>query len=220
MSNTFELFVFDWDGTLMDSIEHIVSSLSAAAADTKMEDLGQHRYRDIIGLGLAEAMHALYPDATEHDQQLLCERYRHHFLDRNKAQSALFDGAHEMLSSLREKDVKIAVATGKARIGLNRVFDETGYGDFFHASRCADESGSKPQPHMLHELMSELDVAPEKTIMIGDTTYDMQMANNAGTAGLAVSYGVHDCEQLMQHEPLACCKDIDELTHWLHTHST
>jgi len=219
MSNNFELLVFDWDGTLMDSVEHIVSSLSAAAADTKMEDLGVDRYRNIIGLGLAEAMYALYPDATENDQQRLCERYRHHFLDTNKAQSALFDGAHEMLCSLKDKDVKIAVATGKARVGLKRVFDETGYGDMFHASRCADESGSKPQPHMLHELMDELDVTPEKTIMIGDTTYDMQMACNAGTAGLAVSYGVHDCKQLMQHDPLACCRDVNELTHWLLAHS-
>jgi len=219
MSSTFELFVFDWDGTLMDSVDHIVASLSAAAADTDMVDLGHQRYRDIIGLGLAEAMHALYPDATEDDTTRLCERYRHHFLDKNKAQSALFEGTHEMLCGLKEKDIKIAVATGKARIGLDRVFEETGYGDMFHASRCADESGSKPKPHMLHELMSELGVSPENTVMIGDTTYDMQMASNAGTAGLAVSYGVHNCEQLLKHNPLACCNNVNELSRWLHSHS-
>ena len=219
MSKTFELLVFDWDGTLMDSVEHIVASLSAAAADTKMADLGHQRYRDIIGLGLSEAMYALYPDATEDDQARLCERYRHHFHDKRKGQSSLFEGTHEMLCGLKDNDIKIAVATGKARVGLDRVFEETGYGDMFHASRCADESGSKPKPHMLHELMIELGVAPENTIMIGDTTYDMQMASNAGTAGLAVSYGVHSREQLMEHKPLACCNNVNELSQWLHSHS-
>ncbi len=219
MNKQFELYIFDWDGTLMDSVDHIVSSLSAAAADTNMEDLGHHNYRNIIGLGLSEAFEALYPDANKAQQEALTERYRHHFFDTSKGKSTLFDGTDAMLTSLNTKGVKMAVATGKARRGLNRVFDETGYHTLFHASRCADESGSKPDPAMLHELMQELNVAPEKTLMIGDSTYDMQMANNAGIDCVAVSYGVHGCKQLAQYSPLTCCENIVELNDWLHEHS-
>lgn len=215
----FELYVFDWDGTLMDSVDHIVASLAAAAADTNMENLGNERFRNIIGLGLAEAFKDLYPNAGKDQLEGLSERYRHHFLDGTKGKSALFDGTDSMLTSLKAKGLKIAVATGKARRGLNRVFDDTGYHDLFHASRCADESGSKPAPTMLQELMIELDISPEKTLMIGDSTYDMQMANNAGVDCLAVSYGVHGCKQLQKHTPLACCENILELNDWLHAHS-
>jgi len=219
MNKQFELYVFDWDGTLMDSIDHIVSSLSAAAADTNMEDLGHDNYRNIIGLGLTEAFYALYPNANEAQKEALSERYRHHFFNMSKNQLMLFEGIDDMLTSLKLKGTKMAVATGKARRGLNRVFDETGYHSMFQASRCADESGSKPDPAMLHELMSELNVSPERTLMIGDSTYDMEMAKNAGIDCLAVSYGVHDCKQLTKHAPLACCENIFELNDWLHAHN-
>jgi len=219
MNKQFELYIFDWDGTLMDSVDHIVSSLAAAAADTDMEDLGPEKYRNIIGLGLVEAFNALYPHADQFQQDALSERYRHHFLDVTKGQSSLFDGVDTMLNNLKNTGVKMAVATGKARRGLNRVFDQTGYHGLFHASRCADESGSKPDPAMLHELMAELNVTPSQTLMIGDSSYDMQMANNAGVDCLAVSYGVHSCTELNKHKPLACCGDIIELNNWLHEHS-
>jgi len=218
MSKRFELLIFDWDGTLMDSVDHIAASLAAAAVDINLEDLGQQRYKGIIGLGLAEAMAALYPDAGSEVQEALCERYRHHFLDASKGQSNLFEGTHDMLTSLKSSGSKMAVATGKARRGLNRVFDETGYHSMFHASRCADESGSKPHPNMLHEIMSELNISPDKTLMIGDSRYDMQMANNAGIDCLAVSYGVHGCQELEQHAPLTCCENITQLSDWLHMH--
>ena len=218
MNKQFELLIFDWDGTLMDSIEHIASSLAAAAADVNLDDLGQQRYKGIIGLGLAEAMTALYPNADSNTQDALCDRYRHHFFDTSKGESSLFEGTHEMLTSLKAKGSKMAVATGKARRGLNRVFDDTGYHSMFHASRCADESGSKPDPTMLHEIMSELNVSADRTIMIGDSIYDLEMANNAGVDSIAVSYGVHECQTLLQHMPLACCKNITELSNWLHMH--
>jgi phosphoglycolate phosphatase len=219
MKHAFELLVFDWDGTLMDSVEHIVASLSAAAVDTGLEELGQHRYRDIIGLGLQEAMQALYPQAGEAETAALCERYRYHYVEASKVQSELFEGALELLHGMRDRGLKLAVATGKGRVGLDRVFADTGYGEFFHASRCSDESGSKPQPHMLYELMQELNVDPGRTLMIGDTEYDMAMARNAGTHGLAVSYGVHGCERLQQHAPLACLPSMQELSSWLHAHT-
>jgi phosphoglycolate phosphatase len=220
MTQEFELLVFDWDGTLMDSVEHIASSLAAAATDIGMEDLGQQRYRDIIGLGLKEAMQALYPQAGEAETLALCERYRYHYVEASRVKSDLFAGALEMLHVMRNKGLKLAVATGKARIGLDRVFADTGYGELFHASRCSDESGSKPQPHMLNELMQELNVDAGKTLMIGDTEYDMAMARNAGTHGLAVSYGVHNCERLHKHKPLACLASMDELSGWLHAHTS
>ena len=219
MKHEFELLVFDWDGTLMDSVEHIVASLSAAAVDTGLEDLGQHRYRDIIGLGLKEAMQVLYPQADQLATETLCERYRYHYVEVNRVKSELFDGAVALLQAMRDRGLKLAVATGKGRVGLERVFTDTGYGDFFHASRCSDESGSKPQPHMLHELMQELNVEPARTLMIGDTEYDRAMARNAGTHGLAVSYGVHDCERLQQHRPLACLSSLEKLSSWLHAHT-
>jgi len=218
MDKQFELLVFDWDGTLMDSVDHIASSLAAAAADIDLDDLGEKRYRGIIGLGLNEAMVALYPDADTTVHQALCDRYRHHFVDSSKDPSALFAGTHEMLSSLKAKGPKMAVATGKARRGLTRVFDETGYHSMFHTSRCADESGSKPNPNMLHEIMSEMNITPDKTLMIGDSSYDMQMAKNAGIDCVAVSYGVHECHELKQHTPLVCCEDVAELSDWLHAH--
>lgn len=220
MKHKFELLVFDWDGTLMDSVEHIASTLAVAAADLGMKDLGHARYRDIIGLGLKEAMLALYPEAGEAETEALCERYRYHYVQVNKIQSELFAGASEMLNELRDKGLKLAVATGKARSGLDGVFKDTGYSDFFHASRCADESGSKPEPHMLNELMQELDVDASNTLMIGDTAYDMAMAQNAGTKALAVSYGVHDCKRLLEHSPLGCLPDINELSAWLHAHTS
>ena len=219
MNKQFELYIFDWDGTLMDSVDHIVASLSAAAVDSNMDDLGHESYRNIIGLGLSEAFQALYPDATQEQQDALTERYRHHFFDSSKGKSTLFNGTDDMLSSLNAKGVKMAVATGKARRGLNRVFDETGYHTMFHSSRCADESGSKPDPTMLHEIMAELNVSADKTLMIGDSTYDLQMANNAGVDCVAVSYGVHGCQQLDKHKPLICCENILELNDWLHEHS-
>lgn len=219
MKAKFELLVFDWDGTLMDSVEHIVASLAAAARDINAPTRHHSELRDIIGLGLREALDRLYPQMDDDEITHLCERYRYHFVEASTVQSSLFSGAEQMLGELQNKGLKLAVATGKARVGLQRVFDDTGYGDYFSSSRCADESGSKPKPHMLHELMQELSVPAEKTLMIGDTAYDMEMAHNAGTASLAVSYGVHDCERMGRYSPLDCVHSIDELGAWLHAHT-
>lgn len=219
MQSKFELLVFDWDGTLMDSVEHIVSALIAAAKDINAPERHHTELRDIIGLGLREALDRLYPEMNDDEITHLCDRYRYHFVEANTVHSSLFHGVEKMLLNLQSNGLKLAVATGKARAGLQRVFDDTGYGNFFHTSRCADESGSKPQPHMLHEIMSELSVPAEKTLMIGDTAYDMEMAHNAGTASLAVSYGVHDCERMGQFSPLDCVHSIEELECWLYTHT-
>jgi phosphoglycolate phosphatase len=150
----------------------------------------------------------------------LTARYRHHFLEVNQTPSLLFDGAKTMLHELHDQGHFLAVATGKGRHGLNMVFDETGTGDYFHVSRCADESFSKPHPEMLMYIMDYLGVEADDTLMIGDTEYDLQMANNARVKSVAVSYGVHDKQRLLDQQPVACVDSIDELRDWLQNNYT
>jgi len=215
MSGRFKLLVFDWDGTLMDSEARIVACMRDAARDLDLEVPDRGRVRNIIGLGLAEAVRDLFPGQDESIVPRMVERYRYHFLQANNTPSELFEGADEVLHTLADQGYLMAVATGKGRQGLNKVLDETGLGQLFHATRTADETFSKPNPEMLFQVMDELGADPEQTLMIGDTEYDLLMAKNARVPGLAVSYGVHAAERLMQHDPLGCLDDITELTGWL-----
>lgn len=214
----FELLVFDWDGTLMDSQAKIVSCLQAAIRDLQLPPLGVEALSNVIGLGLAEAVNTLYPGSDVKLQQAMSDRYRHHFLVSDTTPSTLFSGAGEVLQSLAAQGYLLAVATGKGRQGLDKVLEETGLAELFHATRCADETFSKPHPQMLFELMDHLGAEPAATLMIGDTEYDMEMARNARTAALAVSYGVHAQERLLRHEPLGCLHSISELPQWLDQH--
>ena len=211
----FKLIVFDWDGTLMDSEAKIVASARAAITDLSVPPLANERIRNIIGLGLREAVECLFPEGDEAFHRQFVERYRYHFLIADQTPMPLFAGAEDTLSALCDQGYMLAVATGKARRGLDRVLDETGLRRHFLTSRCADEAPSKPHPQMLEEIMEELGVAGDETLMVGDTEYDLQMARNAGTRAIGVSYGVHGCERLLQFEPLACLDDISELTEWL-----
>lgn len=211
----FKLLVFDWDGTLMDSAARIVACFNAAIVDAGLEPLPDASIRNIIGLGLREALDALAPGADIVLREHLVDRYRHHFLYTDQTPSPLFPGADAMVRELGEQGYLLAVATGKGRQGLNRVLEETGCKGLFHATRCADETFSKPHPQMLLELMSELCVGPGETLMIGDTEYDLQMAKNAGTAALGVSYGAHERDRLLKCEPLACLDSLDALRGWL-----
>jgi phosphoglycolate phosphatase len=214
----FKLVVFDWDGTLMDSEARIVSCLAAAVADLGLPDLGPARYRNIIGLGLAEALAALFPNHPSSVHADLVERYRHHFLVADPTPSTLFAGAADTVRGLAEQGYLLAVATGKGRNGLDKVLKETGMAPFFHATRCADETFSKPHPEMLLQIMDVLGAEPQETLMVGDTEYDMQLAKNAGTAALAVSYGVHELERLLKHEPLGHLDRIGDLPQWMDTY--
>ena len=215
MNNTFKLLVFDWDGTLMDSEAQIVASMNAAITDLGLPILPHRTISNIIGLGLQEAINALLPGRDSEFHARLVARYRHHFLFSTIAQAPLFEGAEQTLRTLHAAGYLLAVATGKGRQGLDRVLADTGLQSLFHASRCADETSSKPHPQMLQELMEELDVAADNTLMIGDTEYDLQMAINAGVGALGVSYGVHDDERLLQLEPLGLLHDIAQLPDWL-----
>ena len=213
MAAGIKLIVFDWDGTLMDSEAQIVSCMHAALADLALEPMDDATVRNIIGLGLREAIDTLLPGHDAHFHQAFVDAYRVHWFQSES--SVLFAGAREVLDIIRGHDFLLGVATGKARRGLDRVLNDTDLTAYFHATRCADEAPSKPHPQMLQDLMAALDVLPEETIMVGDTEYDMEMATNAGVAKIAVRSGVHSAERLNRHAPLVCLDRVDDMPEWM-----
>jgi len=218
MPKQFDLLVFDWDGTLMDSAAAISSSLRLACADMELPVPSEARARFIIGLGLHDALKYVLPDLPAAAYPALLERYRYHFLRRDR-ETTLFEGAPQALRALREAGFLLAVATGKSRRGLDRALEATALQSLFHATRCADESFSKPHPGMLLWLLDELAVTRERTLMIGDTSHDMEMAAAAEVPRLGVAYGAHPRENLLKHEPVACLNTFSELAQWLTTHA-
>ena len=218
MGKRFELIVFDWDGTLMDSTGAIVASIQAAALDLGIQPPSDERANHIIGLGLIDALRHALPELPVEQYQIVADRYRHHYLSRDH-DLLLFDGAAELIDELTGAGHLLAVATGKTRKGLDRAFEVTGLGQCFHASRCADECHSKPHPQMLEELMEEFGVGQDATLMIGDTTHDLLMARNAGVAALGVAYGAHPRETLEAEVPLYCAANVVQLAAWLRRHA-
>lgn len=214
MGKRFDLIIFDWDGTLMDSAALIVDSVQAAARDLGLAVPSDERARHIIGLGLVDALRYAMPDLQPARYQEAAERYRHHYLSRDH-QLALFEGVLELVEELAQEERFLAVATGKSRVGLDRALKDSGLGSYFHGTRCADECHSKPHPQMVEELMDEFGVLPEATLMIGDTIHDLQMAKNAGVAALAVAYGAHPRTLLEAETPLHCAATVAEMTAWL-----
>ena len=214
MGRNYRLVVFDWDGTLLDSAGAIVASMQAAAIDLGLTPPDEKIARQVIGLGLHDALSQALPGVPAGEYQRVAERYRHHYLSRDHELS-LFDGAAELVEELSEAGCLLGVATGKSRLGLNRALETSGLKGFFHATRCADECSSKPAPDMLIEIMDELGAAPDMTLMIGDTTHDMRMAKNAGVGALAVGYGAHPREALEAEQPLGLFDEFSELVAWL-----
>jgi phosphoglycolate phosphatase len=215
MKKHYDLIVFDWDGTLMDSAAKIVACFQSALRDAGAADPGEAAIRHIIGLGLNEAAAALLPDETPEVHQRVVERYRQHFLHLDPIESVMFPGVQPALEDLSRRGYILAIATGKSRRGLNRVLEQTGLGPLFAASRCADEAFSKPHPQMLLDILETTGTAPGQAIVIGDTAYDMEMARNAGVDRLAVSYGVHSREHLLPYSPAACVDSFEEVHRWL-----
>ncbi|MDH3355529.1 MAG: HAD-IA family hydrolase [Chromatiales bacterium] len=211
----FNLLVFDWDGTVMDSEAQIVTSLQAAIRDLELPERSDDEAKNIIGLGLREAFETLYPGSREQIFSDLVERYRHHWLAEDAIPSSLFPGAAELLESLNDEGYLLAVATGKGRRGLDKVLDETGLRELFITTRCADEAFSKPHPQMLEYIIDFTGSDPSETLMIGDTVYDMEMANNASAHALAVTYGVHELKRLQQHNPIGVINALTDLQPWL-----
>jgi phosphoglycolate phosphatase len=214
MTRRFELLVFDWDGTLMDSAAAIAASIQAACRDLDLPVPSEEQARYVIGLGLGDALAHILPGLDPARYLDVQARYRVHFLERDSG-TTLFPGAADMVAALHGCGHLLAVATGKSRRGLDRALAATGLDRFFHATRCADEGHSKPHPGMLLGLMEELGIASEQTLMIGDTTHDMEMAHAAGVSRLGAAYGAHPKEDLLGYAPIACVEDFDGLRRWL-----
>jgi phosphoglycolate phosphatase len=218
MPKRFDFLVFDWDGTLMDSAEAIVEALQAACHDLELPIPADHDARFIIGMSLHDALAHVLPELDPAEHPRVAERYRHHFLQRDTG-TRLFPGAAESIRDLHAAGFRLGIATGKSRRGLDRALAATGLEAYFQATRCADEGVCKPHPGMLTALMDQVGVPVAKTLMIGDTSHDMAMAQSADVARVGVGYGAHVKEALLAYEPLACVDSIADLRSWLFTHA-
>ena len=210
----FDLIAFDWDGTLFDSTALITRAIQAAVADVGGTVPTDQSASYVIGMGLMQALAHAAPDVPKEKYPLLGERYRHHYMARQHDLS-LFDGVLPLLAELKGRHHWLTVATGKSRTGLNDVLRTVELQGMFDASRTADETAGKPSPLMLHELMAEFGVDPERTLMIGDTTHDLQMALNAGCASVGVSYGAHEPDAFHALKPLHVAHSVRDLYSWL-----
>jgi phosphoglycolate phosphatase len=212
---TYRLVVFDWDGTLIDSIGSIVACTEAALADAGVEPPPLEVLRGSIGLGLDETFDRFYPALARERRDTILERYRHHWIETWHARHDPFPAAATTLTRLAEAGTLLAVATAKSRLGLRRDFERTGLGRFFHASRTFDECAPKPSPVMLRELMAELGTTPAQTLMVGDTRWDLEMARNAGVDAIAVLCGAQPEAELRGCPQLACLPEVGALLDWL-----
>jgi len=210
----YDLIVFDWDGTILDSAGAIVGAIQAACRDLDLPVPEASTARHVIGLGLGDALRQAVPHLAEAQYPAMVERYRFHYLSADH-ELELFSGIRELLAELRGAGKDLAVATGKSRAGLDRALRHSGLAPLFSASRCADECFSKPHPQMLEELIGELGFEAGRTVMIGDTSHDLLMARNAGVDGVAVTYGAHPASHLLEHGPLACVDSVPDLARWL-----
>ncbi|OVZ63038.1 HAD family hydrolase [Pigmentiphaga sp. NML080357] len=210
----YSLIVFDWDGTLMDSTPTIIAAIQSACRDLGLPVPPDEAAAWVIGLSLQDALLAAVPTLEQAQVPAFVARYRFHYLTRDP-QLKLFSGAEQMLAGLAERGARLAVATGKSRVGLERALDATGIRRYFDTTRCADETFSKPNPAMLFEIMRELDVDPAAAVMVGDTSHDLQMARNAGIHGVGVTYGAHAKEELAGCAPQTLVGSIGELSGWL-----
>ncbi len=198
----------------MDSAGVIAACIQAASRDMGLPVPSREAASHVIGLGLREALEMLFPDLPQAEHPVLADHYRRHFLSQD-AEIPLFEGARELIAELHAGGYLLAVATGKARRGLDRAFAHSGLAPYFHASRTADETFSKPHPAMIEQLLEELMIAPERALMIGDTSHDLAMARNAGIASLAAGFGAHPPENLVDFGPLSVCRNFAELIAWL-----
>ena len=207
-----QLIIFDWDGTLIDSQANIVRCFHLFREELDLPERTDDEISNIIGLGMREALKALYPQHDNEEYDQMVDRYRYHFFASNPSEP--FEGAEEVLAALEMAGYLLAVATGKGRNGLNKALKHTGWGQYFHVTRCADETRSKPHPLMLEEILEQTGMEPESAVMVGDTEYDLEMAKNAGISSIGVSYGVHEGERLLKHEPITVIDEIGALLGW------
>ena len=211
----YKLLIFDWDGTLADSIGRIVTAMQGAAQRAGRPERDAHAVKGIIGLGLPEAILTLYPDMTPEEVIAFRQHYADLYIAMDAEPSPLFAGVRESLEAFRAQGYRLAVATGKARRGLDRVLKAHGWEDFFDITRAADETASKPDPLMLNQILADCAVRPEQALMVGDASFDLLMARNAGIDSVAVGYGAQSMERLLTFEPRLAIDSFPELRAWL-----
>lgn len=211
----YELIIFDWDGTIIDSQAHILSSMKKALSELSLNIPGEDELRHIIGLSLDRAIQALFPELDELKVQRVADAYRKYFFADSSETSELFDGAADIIRDLHASGYYLAVATGKGRRGLDIALDKTGLSHYFHITRCADETRSKPDPMMLDEILTDLDLDVNQAIMVGDTSYDIDMAVNIRMDSVAVTYGMHDRPHLENSHPTYLIDSINQLSQFV-----
>ena len=215
MKKGYELLIFDWDGTLADSIGRIVEAMNVAAERAGEAQSSDDAVKGIIGLALDEAIHTLYPHLGPAEVASFRQHYADVYVALDQQPSPLFDGVVESLDAFRAEGYRLAVATGKARRGLDRVLKANGWEDYFDITRAADETASKPHPLMLEQILAHCGVRAEQALMVGDSSFDLLMARNAGMDSVAVSYGAQSIESLQQFEPRLSIDRFCELHAWL-----
>nr|WP_280639825.1 HAD-IIIA family hydrolase [Pseudomonas sp. RGM2987] len=209
------MLIFDWDGTLANSIGRIVESMHVASDRSGFARCDDLAVKGIIGLGLPEAIRSLYPDIQDEELVVFRQHYADYYIALEAEPSPLFDGVADTLQTLRAEGYHLAVATGKARRGLDRVLKSHGWDDYFDITRAADETASKPHPLMLEQILAHCNMRPEQALMVGDSSFDLQMARNAGMGSVAVSYGAQTIEALQAFEPRLSIDHFPELHAWL-----
>ena len=209
------LLIFDWDGTLIDSIPDIIQAMKNTGAEKGLQIPTNDQIKNIIGLSLTLAVKTLFPNLGPRDIESITRCYRKHYKSIRISKNALFPGVKQLLTGLRDEDFYLAIATGKSRNGLRESLRETGLSHFFHACRCSDETLSKPNPTMIFELLDELNVSTSAAIMIGDSVHDLKMAKSASIASIGVTYGAHPMQQLIEYEPLACADEVMEINRYI-----
>ncbi len=214
MPKQFDLIVWDWDGTLADSTRMITNAILKAAEQVGLPELTPQAASNIIGLGLRESIEALYGNIPANHAQALATQYTANYYA-GESEIPLFAGAADTIMALHKRGFKLAVATGKGRRGLNLALEHCGLAKHFHATRTVDECFSKPHPQMLDELMDHLVVLPERTLMIGDTSYDLHMAQNAGVSAVGVTYGAQSSDQWQHLNPIQQFNNFSSLSQWL-----
>ncbi len=215
MRNDYKLLIFDWDGTLADSIGRIVEAMHVASQRSGFALCDDLAVKGIIGLGLPEAIRTLYPQISDTELVAFRQHYADHYIALEAEPSPLFEGVVESLAAFRDEGYHLAVATGKARRGLDRVLKSHGWEDYFDITRAADETASKPHPLMLEQILAHCAVRPEQALMVGDSSFDLQMARNAGVPSVAVSYGAQSISALRAYEPRLAIDHFSQLRTWL-----
>lgn len=215
MRSEYTLLIFDWDGTLADSIGRIVAAMQRAAQRAGRPERDDESVKGIIGLGLPEAILTLYPDMNDAQVVAFRQHYAEIYIAMDAEPSPLFAGVVESLEAFRAEGYRLAVATGKARRGLDRVLQAHGWEDYFDVTRAADETASKPDPLMLNQILAHCDVRPQQALMVGDASFDLLMARNAGIDSVAVGYGAQSMERLLAFEPKLAVNSFPELRAWL-----